>query len=68
MMKKLQILGCLVLFSGFLFSQQDSIKIQKGILLFYDSTKLEPIVHQIPYVEIVERVLNLTYKILVSSK
>jgi len=53
---------------GFSFSQQNFIKIQKSLLLFYDSTKLEPVVHQIPYGEIVERVLNLTYKTPVSSK
>jgi hypothetical protein len=68
MIKKQQILGCLVLSSGFIFSQQDFIKIQTAVLLFHEYTDMEPIVHQIPYVEIVERVLNLTYKILVSSK
>ena len=48
MVKKQQILGCLVLSLGFIFSQQDFKKIQTAVLLFHEYTDMEPIVHQIP--------------------
>ena len=51
MVKKLQILSSLLMFSSILFAQQDSVHIEKAVLLFYDSTELEPVVNLVPYAE-----------------
>ncbi|MFT4755473.1 MAG: hypothetical protein ACI9DK_003015 [Vicingaceae bacterium] len=50
------------LFSFILIAQQDSVKIEKAVLLFYYSTEIAPVVNLIPYFETVETVHLLHYR------
>jgi hypothetical protein len=45
-----------------LLAQQDSVKIEKAVLLFYDSTEIAPVMNYIPTTETWEKVLNLKFK------
>ncbi len=49
MIKNLLFLSSLVIFSNCLFAQQDSIKIEKAVLLLYDSWEIAQEVTQIQY-------------------
>jgi hypothetical protein len=59
--KKICILFSFVLFSFILIAQQDSVRIEKVALLFYDSTEIAPVVNLIPYFETGETVHLLHY-------
>lgn len=62
MNRKFQILFSAMLFSSVVFAQQDSVRIQKAVLLFYDSTDIAPVIHRIPYIEATEEVMYVSYK------
>jgi hypothetical protein len=61
MLKKLHFLLVLSLLSVVATAQQDSVKIEKAVLLFYDSTEIAPLVTQIPFYEATERLLYMKY-------
>ncbi len=49
MVKKILFLISFYSFLPGLFAQQDSVRIQKAVLLFYDSTEITPVVNLIPF-------------------
>lgn len=62
MIRKLYFLSSFLLFSAVLIAQQDSVKIEKAVLLFYDSTEIAPVVNLIPYNQAGQTVHILEYK------
>jgi hypothetical protein len=62
MVKKIHFLFSFVLFSFISIAQQGSVKIEKAVLLFYDSTEIAPVVNLIPYFETGETVHLLHYR------
>ena len=62
MLKKIPLLFSFILLSFILTAQQDSVRIEKAVLLFYDSTEIAPMVTQIPFYEATEALLNIKYK------
>ena len=62
MVKKILFLISFYSFLPGLFAQQDSVRIQKAVLLFYDSTEITPVVNLIPFGETGETAHLLYYR------
>ena len=62
MLKKISFLFSFTLLSILMTAQQDSVRIEKAVLLFYDSSENAPVVRKIPAYEAIEFTLDLKYK------